>query len=228
MLSTPPRPRRWNCSEVGAFCGTTPQKPAGSACAAEADTAKNAIEASASVQARRILLMYSLLFDIGSARLGRDGSAGALTALPVVVGTDRDRRKDHDRDQNRYQRRGGRFGPRRVRLVFAESDRLAVADGSFCRPLAPPRLAAFAPRPLAPLAGVGAVAHARAVAPGAVSTGRIGDAGTGAAVRAARMTPASGTLFAGDGWDFRSVDGAGRFFGLGEYRKASHCQQSKH
>src|SRR3954447_22098395 len=106
MLSTPPRPRRWNCSEVGPFCGTTPQKPAGSACAAEAERAKKVVKASASVQARRILLMYSLLFDIGSARLGRDGRAGTLTALPVVIGADRDRREDDDRDQDRDQRRG--------------------------------------------------------------------------------------------------------------------------
>src|SRR4051794_13299402 len=104
MLSTPPRPRRSTCSELGEFWGTTPQKPAGSACAAEAEIAKKVITASASVQARRILLMYSLLFDIGSARLGRDGRVGALAAPPVVEGADRDRREDDDRDQDRDQR----------------------------------------------------------------------------------------------------------------------------
>src|SRR3954451_25392451 len=110
MLSTPPRPRRWTCSELGEFWGTTPQKPVGSACPAEAEIAKKVIKASAGVQARRILCMYSLLFDIGSARLGRDGRVGALAALPVVEGADRDRREDADSDEDRQQ--GGR------RIVF--------------------------------------------------------------------------------------------------------------
>jgi hypothetical protein len=70
MLSTPPLPSRWNCSVLRLLCGTMPQKPAGNAWAAEAKTAKKVVMASASVQARRILLMYSLLFDIGQLAFG--------------------------------------------------------------------------------------------------------------------------------------------------------------
>ena len=40
-LSTPPRFSRWNCSAVGAACGTTPQKLAGSASAAAANAASH-------------------------------------------------------------------------------------------------------------------------------------------------------------------------------------------
>src|SRR4051794_20180537 len=247
MLSTPPRPRRWNCSEVGAFCGTTPQKPAGSACAAEADTAKKVIEASVSVRARRILLMYSLLFDIGSARLGRDGRAGALAALPVVVGADRNRREDCDRNQDRDQGRrgtvffgaGGVFAEVDDRIrdgdggrgepvffgaggFFAEvDDRLGFPDGAPCILRAASRLPAAAGGGLVTLAGVGAAARVRTAAARAIFAGLVRHArvSTATAAPAVVMTTAAwGTFFRGHGWYFRFVLRPRRFFGVSQGR----------
>src|SRR5215218_6561856 len=71
MLSTPPVPSRWNWSVLRLLCGTTPQKPAGSACAAEAEMAKIAAVAAATVQARTILFINSLLFGMVSSPSAR-------------------------------------------------------------------------------------------------------------------------------------------------------------
>jgi hypothetical protein len=64
-LSTPPRLRRWNCSSLGTAWGTTPQKVAGTASAAEARDPRPAKTTIAAMQARAILDMRFLSFDIG-------------------------------------------------------------------------------------------------------------------------------------------------------------------
>src|SRR6187551_835229 len=160
--------------------------------------------------------MYSLLFDIwGLARLGRDGRAGALTALPVVVRADRDRGEGDDRDQDRHQRRGRAVVAAAGLFARAElGHRFAVAEPG-CTARTAARLAAVAVGALVTLAGVGAAARTRSVAAARASAGGgVGLAGfpfvrpVGAALAPALRR----NFFVGDVWYVRGVHRSGRFF----------------
>src|SRR5665811_592265 len=134
MLSTPPRLSRWNSSVLGVCCGTTPQKLPGNALAgAAASAAIVAATASAATHARSRCPRLEVSIGIGLTRLGRDRGSRlgrAVMAAAVHHRSERDRRKHHDRDQDRHQRRRTSIlFARRGRLDFV-AQRLATPDAA--------------------------------------------------------------------------------------------------